>query len=258
MGDYVFYISIVDFDKNFRNKVVSDCREILFNDFKTQTAISTFDSMSDFFRKGKLIQYLDILIINTECIKGSKECFLNVLAKVQKMFNIHVMFYGEDVYDILLIYRVRHFYFILKNMFNEMFPKAISKGREIIISENKKIFITYNSKTDVIYLRDILYVKNTGRTPTIKTMKENFMSYSKLNFKVLLNTNFIQISRGCLISLQWIQSYNKDYVQMINGEKYRISRRIGKNAIRILSDLNVPYDKNILANHAIYSEVSNN
>ena len=154
-GVYMFYISIVDFEKNFRNKAVSDCREILFNDFKMQSAI---------------------------CVKGSKECFLNEFGKVQNIFNIHVMFYGEDVYDILLIYRVCHFYFILKNMFNEMFPKAISKGREIIMSENKKISITNKCKTDVLNLSEIIAAKNKGRILTIETMNENFMSYSKSYF----------------------------------------------------------------------------
>ena len=67
----------------------------------------------------------------------------------------------------------------------------------------------------------------------------------------MLNSNFIQISYGCLISLQWIQSYNSEYVQMVNGETYKITRIYGKDVNGILSDLNVPYDKNISADNAI-------
>ena len=212
----MFYISIVDFDKSFRSKVATNCKKILSSNFKMQSAISTFDSMADFFRLGKSIQYSDILIINTECIKGSKECFLNVLGEVQNMFRMHVMFYGENAKDILLIYRVRHFYFILKNTIDEMLPKALRKGIEKIISENKKISITYNCKTDVLNMNEIISVKKERRILAIKTLNENFKSYSRKNIKELLNSNLIQISYNFLISLQWIQSYNKEFIHMAN------------------------------------------
>jgi hypothetical protein len=89
---------------------------------------------------------------------------------------------------------------------------------------------TYYTRPDCVHipLRDVMYFASEGRRTHIVSHRFRDSFYQKLDEIERLikykKWNFIRIHKSYLVNPQFISSYNRDYVTLLNGERLRISK----------------------------------
>ena len=236
-------ISIVDRDIQYREKLISKCKNTIQN---LPMSFATFDSLQDLLKKSESVKTSDIVMISTEWIRGTYPILLDVLAKIVQQTKLHILFYGEDIHDILWIYNIEHFYYFLKHQMNVKLPNALKKGLRLVESDHKnKLVIKFKHSIDVVDVHEILYVSRQHRVLLIHTCNHVYSTY--MSFDEILNSipkdTLIQVNYSCLIQPKWVNSYSNSFVSMLDSSSFKITDRHRKKVFKVLSDLQKAYVK---------------
>ena len=77
-----------------------------------------------------------------------------------------------------------------------------------------------------IWIRDILYIEQTGRTVNIVTENKTFYDYNKIkNLELYLDEYFVHCLKGTVVNFDQIESMKDQCIIFKNGTKYLLGRQ---------------------------------
>ena len=236
------------------NVCVIDDIEIIANDIKnvieknitniSDIYIYVFYDMNSFYKwldnKNTVdICFLDINLDGEENSDGIK------IAKRLKEIDYHtlIIFLSSynDYYDKMV--QVEPFRFLPKpfsakkliDMFNLAYERYTLQNKETCMCKYK---FKYNGITFKVDLNEVEYMYSIKRKIYIKTIDNHiFEFYEKLDNVEkeisILSNDFLRISKSYLINKQFVETFNKNYVQ-INNEQFSIGGKYKEVVIKTL------------------------
>lgn len=111
----------------------------------------------------------------------------------------------------------------------------------INLYENKRITLTSENKLKSVLINDILYFYSKNKFNYCKTKQYDFKIKNKLYELEKINTNFLRISKGCVINIKNVKEINiinneRITIYFYNGFAKRVSRRKAKNVLNNLKE----------------------
>lgn len=203
----MFNISIIDNDKQFGNTIANECKKILSD---KNFVLMQYDSIDKFIHNDNYYKIGHILIVDEKFLTQDDILKLNSINVIYK--NIHIMFYGDDLYSIPIAFEVIHFYFILKEQYATTLPLALKKGVSLLEKGYRPFFSIYaNKKIEKIYFDEVVYFKFEHRKITFCTTQGcHELFVSKRNFINNMDKKvFLQVSTQEFINLNYVKKYNK-------------------------------------------------
>ncbi len=127
--------------------------------------------------------------------------------------------------------------FLLKPITVQRFNLAISKNKANVSNNTQRknyIFIKSNKEFIKLRLDDILYISAASEYINIYTANGRHMIYSNMKgFLNRLDSNFVQIHRSHIVSLNKIEKVSRHHVE-INGVKLNVSKSHAQELFDIL------------------------
>ncbi len=92
-------------------------------------------------------------------------------------------------------------------------------------TEKTEILVKQGNRIRLVNSQDVIYIESVGRKAVLYLRNETIEYYAKISsLETYLKPCFFRIHRAYLINLQYIKSYNKREVRMVNGDMLLISK----------------------------------
>lgn len=137
---------------------------------------------------------------------------------------IFITAYDEYVFDALDLFP---FHYLLKPLDEEKFERVLTRAAEKYAKKDKEEAVFFHTKTSHlrIYPRDIYFVESNLRKVIINLEHEQFEVYSTMaELEKLFGDSFFRCHRGYLVNLGKIQSYDRETIKLINGNRLILSK----------------------------------
>ena len=213
----MFNISIIDSNYTSQIKLIESCKSILKN---TSFVIQPYSTLEEFQMKDSYYAVGHILIVNEKFLDIQS---IQTLKTIQSQFkNLHILFYGHNIYSILEAHEMDHFYFVMIDQLEERLPLALQKGMQLIKEGYHPFFSTsFKNKYFKIYYDDVIQIHFSNRQIRFVTVDDEYVIYiSKKNFLNIIDEKiFLQVCHNQLINLDYVKHYEKPYFILYNNEK---------------------------------------
>lgn len=136
---------------------------------------------------------------------------------------IFITSYSSYVYE---VFDVVTFDFIIKPISYERFSCVINKALDYIEHTNKIFYFSYRKKKYSIFYGHIAYFEKKGRILYIHSINHTYQCNMPIKelIKQLDSNIFVQIHSSYIVNLSFIQSINKEEIQLTTGEVIYASR----------------------------------
>lgn len=148
--------------------------------------------------------------------------------KIREKYNeskavVFVTSFPEIVYE---SFEVRTLRFLLKPLDKAKFFEAIDAYMQTNIC-NKHIVLKNENETNVINTDDILYFEVRGKELYVCLEEEQIVCHQSISSveDELTSKGFFRVHRSYLVNLDKIKRFDKNKVELINGEKISVSSR---------------------------------
>ena len=231
-------------ERNLKNKAdhVSKVRDYL------QNKCIGYDDVT-------IISYnLDLVMLDLDDQKFDCDIFISELSfpggkngvKLARKINdsgpsCNISFYTNKIPDELDIYDARHVNCMLKGRHDARLVTLVDKLMDELHSDERKRFvkIRYDRNVNILDCRDIMYIRIEKRVTkyytTRKTDKSDgvFYEYRPLSEIVEeLPDNFVRCSAAAVVNRDYVRSYNRQVITMMDGETVKVGRRYGDVVIQ--------------------------
>jgi len=141
-----------------------------------------------------------------------------LLPRCRIVFLTHYLSYALDVYEI------PHLYFAVK----EEFPQRIRKIFQAYFGSEReeKLPVTFGGKTEIIPLREILYIERSRRSCSIFTDSGTYKTavyFEDLADKIKA-PYMVRCHNSFVVNLQYVRQYSAEAFVLVNGTTVPISR----------------------------------
>ena len=211
------------FIEQLRSKLLNYSTEL-----KTNNKITTFNNPDELLKK---IDEIDILFLDVD-MPGMNG--IEAAKKIRKtndsILIIFVSNYDQYVYQSI---KYKPFRYIRKNRLNiELYPALKDAYKNLLLeNSNKKITIKLNRGNTAINKRDIVCIEKELKDTVIYISDNKIIT--KMNLKdiekELDEASFVKLHRGCIVNMKYIESYEKNVVQLFDKTIKEISRRKTKD-----------------------------
>lgn len=164
----------------------------------------------------------DILFLDIEL---EKENGLQIAMEYPYKKKTRIIFLTSHVEEMPNGYKVRAFRFLTKPIDTKHFEEALFSAMKDI-ERDKRFTITDEDGEHIIRASEIYYLESKQRSTDVRT-KDKFArcKYSIEEMKEELDKmQFYCPHRSYMVNMDHIQSFEKDFVRMKNGEKVKVSR----------------------------------
>ena len=211
-------ICICDDEEIYRNNLKQNISKY-FIERKIQCMIVLFDSLE----KIKKSSYdYDIIFMDIELNDGNG---LDTIKSDLKYRNSLVVFFTLHSEEILQGYKARAFRFLVKPLqVNELIETLNSAILEL--TNIRKIVIKTEESEQVIRVSDIIYIEANNKNIGIRTKNGFFYVRDRISdiWQKINSSEFYMPHRSYIVNLDYIKSFRKNEITMINGEKIVLSR----------------------------------
>lgn len=178
--------------------------------------------LSDFISMGFDLIYIDLdnhddldgITLAKNIYSLEKSCLMIMVSKSTKYIN-----------DAFLIHAFQYLTIpFSKKFFVDEFLRAVC----YLMDKEKTYVFTTTKGNIVVKSSHIIYLSTSYREYKLCTMKAIHYGNSKSisNMKnLLLEKNFFKIERSIIINLDYVKSYNNNYVEMINETSFELSKK---------------------------------
>lgn len=206
-------IFIISCDKKFISFLEKKLKEHL------NAHITCYSSFESFF-KHRISNSIDGLIVDTML----KDWLLKTKKIKNQLNNIKVLFFGDNLNDYYKAYEVNHIGYLYKeNLFNlDFFLNEFKK-------EDKNQYISFYQKRNLVCLKkeDILYIEHfEGKSMVNMISGKKWYTYKHINdFEMECGSSFLRIHVSYLINSNYIKSYSKEKVTLLDNTQITVSRK---------------------------------
>lgn len=146
-----------------------------------------------------------------------------------KAINEHIVIFIVTAYDKYLddAMDLNVFRFFGKPINPQRFYSGLEKAITNIDNSEIEFPISYNGGFAKVPVKDIMYVEIVGRKTKVTTKDKTYYSTSNMNFwkEVLIPTFFFQIHNSFIINLNFVRSFDNDFIKTKNGCIVPVSQR---------------------------------
>lgn len=214
-------ILLVDDDKNIIEIIKKDLF-IYFSEFNHD--VNFYAYSSDFLSIDINIVY-DFIFIDIELLS---ENGIDIVKKIKysqpKSKVIFISGYLNLIHDSMF---VQPFYFIRKMNYKEDLDKFFMILNHLE-KENKIICLNYKNEKTKVNIDEICYISSSGHELTIVTKDGKYSDNRKLKdfFNYLqYNDSFVRIHKSFIINLDYLLSYKKNTIILIDKTEINIGRK---------------------------------
>lgn len=126
---------------------------------------------------------------------------------------------------------VQAFQYLLKPLSYESFKKEIIRTIDFLKKDDRSILVIAQSsgREVVLRLKNIIAIEKQKGNAVMEISLEKGVTIAKGNItdyeKILLENNFIRVSRNCIVNMRYIHSFFGQEIEMTNGKRVEMSRR---------------------------------
>lgn len=125
-------------------------------------------------------------------------------------------------------YDVEAFAYLVKPITDEQLTKVLTRGAEKLRKTSAE-FLLVSSQHAVrkIPLQDIVYIEAMGRILRIHTLRDTIETYEQIGQmeKRLCEKDFFRCHKGYLINLKYVETFDKNLIQMETKDTILLARR---------------------------------
>lgn len=197
-----------DFDSFFRDKNEVQKTDIVSTDFEN----IKYNNYDIIFMDINLI-YLNGIDLSKK-IKESKENLILIFVSSQE----------ELVFRSL---EVSPFQFIRKTKYDIDCPLVFNQLEAYLNLKSKSIILDIHGRMIKIDIQDIIVCVAIGHDITIHTLKEDYTIRNTIKgvSKIINHEDFIQVQRGLIVNLRYIDIVENNKIILQNTEEYEIGRK---------------------------------
>lgn len=204
---------IISYDKKFISFLESKFKENL------NAHITCYSSFESFF-KHRISNSIDGLIVDT-MLKD----WLSKTKKIQNRFqNVKVLFFGNDLNDCYKAYEVKHIGYLYKENLSYL-DSIINEFKK----EDKNQYISFYQNRNLVCLNkeDILYIEHFESKSIVNMISgKKWHTYKHINdFEMECGSSFLRIHISYLINSNYIKSYSKEKVTLLDNTQITVSRK---------------------------------
>lgn len=135
-------------------------------------------------------------------------------------------------------YEVSALHYLMKPVSCERLWTVLDRAAANLAREEKRLCVTFERRTDYVFLSRILYIEAQKQYVLIHTLGETYrMKKSLTKTEAELDEYFLQVQRSFCVNLRHVTKIKKGSLMLKNGEEIPISRgmaeRISREMIRL-------------------------
>ena len=135
-------------------------------------------------------------------------------------------------------YDVKALHYLMKPVSCERLWTVLARAAANLAREEKRLCVTFERRTDYVFLSRILYIEAQKQYVLIHTFGETYrMKKSLTKTEAELDEYFLQVQRSFCVNLRHVTKIKKGSLMLKNGEEIPISRgmaeRISREMIRL-------------------------
>lgn len=213
-------ILLVDDDKNMIKEIKKDLF-IYFSECNNKVDFYTYSS--NFLSINLDIEY-DFIFIDIELLsENGIDIVRNIKYSQPKVRVIFMSGYLNLIHDSLL---VQPFYFIRKTNYKEDLNKFFMILNQLE-KVNEIICLNYKNEKTKVNINEIYYISSSGHELTVVTKNGKYSDNRKLkDFLNIVHSHdvFVKIHKSFIINLEYLLSYKKNTVTLIDKTEINIGR----------------------------------
>lgn len=204
---------IISYDKKFISLLEKKFKEQL------NAHITCYSSFESFF-KHRISNSIDGLIVDTML----KDWLSNTKKIQNQLNNIKVLFFGDNLNDYYKAYKVKHIGYLYKENLSyiDFFINEFKK-------EDKNKYISFYQKRNLVCLNkeNILYIEHFESKSIVNMISgKKWQTYKHINdFEMECGSSFLRIHISYLINSNYIKSYSKEKVTLLDNTQITVSRK---------------------------------
>lgn len=218
----MIHIAVCDDEKNIRTYLSS-----LIKKQNVECEIREYASADEYLSDQKEYEllFLDIEMKNSASGMSLAKQIRGMELTKQPII-IFVTGHEKYIYD---AFDVGAFQYLLKPVDEQKFAAVFRRAAEQILSEaelrKNTLVIRYSNTSKAISLDNIYYLESRGHKVIIHMRDGDLEYYAKIGeLEEELQGSFFRIHKGYLVSLAYVDEYNKTEVTLTNGDKLLISK----------------------------------
>lgn len=128
-------------------------------------------------------------------------------------------------------FSVQAFQYLLKPLSYESFKKEIIRTIDFLKKDDRSILVINQTSGQevVLRLKNIIAIEKQKGNAVMEISLEKGVTNAKGNITdyegILLENNFIRVSRNCIVNMRYIHSFFGHEIEMTNGKRVEMSRR---------------------------------
>lgn len=149
----------------------------------------------------------------------------------------NIIFFTNKIPYELDVYESRHVNCMLKGRHDARLVMIVDGLIKKLINNSRKAFIKirYDRKVYILDCRVVMYIKLENRVTKYYTTKKSdtengvFYEYRPLS-EIMedLPDNFVRCHAAAIVNMDYVQSYNRQIITMVDDKKIKIGRRYGE------------------------------
>lgn len=196
--------------------------ETLANEYEWLVQVDAYDQVDDFIKsdiRQYQILFLDVRMGSQNGIQIAKELRRQQIRAILIYVSAYIEMAPQG-------YEVHAFRYLLKQDLERSLPYTLREVMEESAYRRKTYEIHAQGRTELIPLKDIIYIESFKRIAVFHTKKRCSKEYKKLSDleEELKGANFIRIHKNYLVNLDHIAYIEKGEIHMDNDESLRCSK----------------------------------